>query len=95
MTFGPVVLPRMGHTSSRWTPSRIESRTQMTTPSERQTVRLEGERLALGRYRLEHRIGAGGFGVVWKAHDTKLEREVAVKVVPRERDDPDRPRVER
>ena len=68
----------------------------MTTPrAENPTVRLEGERLALGRYRLEHRIGAGGFGVVWKAHDTKLEREVAVKVVPRERDDPDRPRVER
>ncbi len=49
----------------------------------------------MGRYRLEERIGAGGFGVVWRARDTKLERDVAVKVIPREGDDPDRPRVER
>jgi tRNA A-37 threonylcarbamoyl transferase component Bud32 len=38
----------------------------------------------LGRYLLQERIGSGGYGVVWRAWDEKLERDVAVKVIPRE-----------
>src|SRR6476660_9314348 len=37
---------------------------------------------ALGPYRVIAAIGAGGMGDVYRARDTKLNRDVAIKVLP-------------
>ncbi len=45
------------------------------------TLKFDGAPLVFGRYRLLEQIGRGGMGAVFRAEQTDLHREVAIKVI--------------
>ncbi len=48
-------------------------------PRQRHNALAAGSLLQQGRYILEATLGAGGFGITYRAHDTLLDRVVAIK----------------
>ncbi len=64
-------ITKMAKTSDRWIDSDVEVEPPLPD--------------RLGRYILKRVLGKGGFGVVYLAHDPKLDRLVAIKVPIRER----------
>ena len=49
-------------------------------------------RTSVGRYEIRGELGSGAMGTVWRAHDTRLNREVAIKEVRLPHDMPPRER---
>ncbi|MEM6993377.1 MAG: protein kinase, partial [Myxococcota bacterium] len=55
--------------------------TMPATPSHLAVESLPAPGTKIGRYTVVDKVGAGGMGVVYRAHDPSLDRDIAIKLV--------------
>lgn len=63
-----------------WAREAIRKMHSRVPPDVRSTIRSQGDLLD-NRYRLGQKLGMGGYGVVYRAWDEKLHRDVAIKLL--------------
>jgi eukaryotic-like serine/threonine-protein kinase len=72
-------LPPLPSLPAKSPPASATRRISAGAPPEPETGVLQAGLVVNQRYRLEKKIGQGGMGAVWKAHDLELDEPVAIK----------------
>ncbi|HWD66171.1 MAG TPA: serine/threonine-protein kinase [Solirubrobacteraceae bacterium] len=81
----PSQTPTVAAGTTRGRVGGTRARSRAPTRQATAGVSAEPPQLVLGRYRLTKRLGSGAFGSVYAGRDERLDRDVAVKLLPRER----------